>query len=310
MEPMQHLLAMSVVLPSRILLSLLDRKSVSVSSPQADQQSSQVDEVPPFKVFCTFYDDGSGPALRLVRGDCSSYSFNEKYDEQTDIFAKEIVTSKNATTLEFRRALRFTDLPFFIVHSDLQRSYLHQPWARGVLPIFHVDRLLAFSFGPERERGGRGDIGLFRFDVERAKCDVGVIKACLWICVQAGVGRRDVEDVFSVLRNIGVIDDEEDKKRAKAALEDMAERGLLKLFHNRAGALAVHESNRFDTIEQALQFAMLLANAFEPYLESDYTCGVFVGLSQKEAIGLRRKMAYQKWDPQSWIPSDTGGLTL
>lgn len=144
-----------------------------------------------------FYPDGSGPSFRFYTGPDGPV-FNERLD------------GVPPTTLDYKANL-IVHVPYLRIDGDCCRAHLPAPWARGLLPLIHVRRAIAFA---------RGDMGkdVFRFNPTRIVPQNQLqraLSAVVWLICRGWIGGFPLgpqigqNDLFPTILNLGFEGSEE-----------------------------------------------------------------------------------------------------
>lgn len=94
------------------------------------------------------YGDGSCSFRMVAPGGVRGFGVNERLDEERRRRPKSepewssvgIGICKNASVLEYRKTTLNSDVFHWKIHSDLDRTHMPQPWAKGVMPIISSRR--------------------------------------------------------------------------------------------------------------------------------------------------------------------------
>lgn len=154
-------------------------------------------------VIVRVYSDGSGPTLAVLNpaSDLVQEGINERL--YASRCGEALGTNLKATTLEYKRGVGWSGLNYLVIWGNLGRSFPPQPWARGVLPIVSVSRVLAFYDGGPRSLL---EFAPFQGWSDEAARAVG---AATWLILSGWdhgfvFGPRRTQDLLRILSNLGL----------------------------------------------------------------------------------------------------------
>lgn len=200
-------------------------------------------------VYLAFYGDGSGPSFHLLRPGATYIGINDRLNAERK--GEDLTVNGRAASLAYTRDVSFCYLRYMVISGDLGRMFPPQPFARGFLPILHMDRVLAFHGGESREVLEFNPPGML-WSEEKQKA----VQATVWL-IRSGwssgfVRAPSREEVLVILDNLGLTCDADQLEGAIARCDFLTHSGY---------------SNAFRGADFANTFLGMLADTFEPFVK-------------------------------------------
>jgi hypothetical protein len=266
------------------------------------------------------YPDGSGPTFEMFPVD-TKYSemggVNERLyardrtegrDRKGDKITPTVeglVLNERASRLYYRRDFGFCDTPYMVLHGDMGRLFPPQPWARGVLPIVPVERVLAFceDSTPETTRA------LFLYDVFSASMSPVALRAAI-VLLTAGWKAWDTVPLRwtteELLQTLGAMGLETEEAQVEQAVEVLIQDGILRGLGMPIRERGCQYSFLPENVPETLSLLKFIWSAFEPfcYVPSDQVS------HQAEWWRLVKKQGWQPPPVSVPVPDGSTGNPL